>query len=64
VLDDEPPFGGDLAIKTIVMVQSTSDKSKFYKVTLRGKIPMECACPHFQNRGVECKHMKAARGAV
>lgn len=60
---EEPPFGGELAKKTIVMIQS-SDKSSFYKVTIRGKIPMECSCPHFQHRGVECKHMTAARGAV
>lgn len=43
------------------LVQSSSDKNKFYSVDLRTQ---ECNCPDFNYRHVKCKHLRAVEAKI
>jgi replication-associated recombination protein RarA len=49
----EPVEGG-----TAFKVESENSPGVFYHVDLREET---CSCPHFKNRGVECKHIRSAK---
>lgn len=46
-----------------VRVSSETSDCVSYVVTFVGDEPVACTCPHYHFRGVECKHIRAARAA-
>ncbi|TFF93542.1 MAG: hypothetical protein EU544_05730 [Promethearchaeota archaeon] len=55
---EETPEGGE---EEVWYIESSSDKSKKYKVTKNSNGSYSCTCPHHVFRKAECKHIKEVK---
>ena len=49
---------------TSVRVASLSVPDVTYLVRLRDGVPYDCTCPHHQNRGAICKHIREVENSL